>query len=106
MRCLRGLVGNTSDYRTSSRVVTRVRARRLRGKMMLVVLAIFHNKNVSKLSVEYVNVKFHQDGRVVKALDLSSNGRMSAWVRSPLLVNYIWSMKLIFSTFSLYLKLK
>ena len=30
--------------------------------------------------------KFHQDGRVVKALDLSSNGRMSAWVRSPLLV--------------------
>ena len=25
----------------------------------------------------------HQDGRVVKALDLSSNGRMSAWVRSP-----------------------
>ena len=28
----------------------------------------------------------HQDGRVVKALDLSSNGRMSAWVRSPLLV--------------------
>ena len=29
---------------------------------------------------------FHQDGRVVKALDLSSNGRMSAWVRTPLLV--------------------
>ena len=28
----------------------------------------------------------HQDGRVVKALDLSSNGRMSAWVRSPLLI--------------------
>ena len=26
-----------------------------------------------------------QDGRVVKALDLSSNGRMSAWVRTPLL---------------------
>ena len=31
--------------------------------------------------------KFHQDGRVVKALDLSSNGRMSAWVRTPLLVH-------------------
>ena len=30
---------------------------------------------------------FNQDGRVVKALDLSSNGRMSAWVRTPLLVN-------------------
>lgn len=29
----------------------------------------------------------HQDGRVVKALDLRSNGRMSAWVRTPLLVN-------------------
>ena len=28
----------------------------------------------------------HQDGRVVKALDLSSNGQMSAWVRTPLLV--------------------
>ena len=28
----------------------------------------------------------NQDGRVVKALDLSSNGRMSAWVRTPLLV--------------------
>ena len=30
--------------------------------------------------------QLNQDGRVVKALDLSSNGRMSAWVRSPLLV--------------------
>lgn len=29
----------------------------------------------------------HQDGRVVKALDLRSNGHMSAWVRTPLLVN-------------------
>ena len=28
----------------------------------------------------------HQDGRVVKALDLSSNGRKSSWVRTPLLV--------------------
>ncbi|XP_072494198.1 uncharacterized protein [Notamacropus eugenii] len=28
----------------------------------------------------------HQDGRVVKALDLRSNGHMSAWVRTPLLV--------------------
>lgn len=28
----------------------------------------------------------HQDGRVVKALDLRSNGRMPAWVRTPLLV--------------------
>ena len=28
----------------------------------------------------------NQDGRVVKAMDLSSNGRMSAWVRTPLLV--------------------
>ena len=34
----------------------------------------------------FTYIKFHQDGRVVKALDLSSNGRMSAWVRSPLLV--------------------
>ena len=30
--------------------------------------------------------EINQDGRVVKALDLSSNGRMSAWVRTPLLV--------------------
>ena len=35
-------------------------------------------------------IKFHQDGRVVKALDLSSNGRMSAWVRTPLLVALCW----------------
>ena len=28
----------------------------------------------------------HQDGRVVKALDLRSNGHMPAWVRTPLLV--------------------
>ena len=33
--------------------------------------------------------EFHQDGRVVKALDLSSNGRMSAWVRTPLLVKVL-----------------
>ena len=26
---------------------------------------------------------------MVKALDLSSNGRMSAWVRTPLLVNVL-----------------
>ncbi|CAM9887477.1 unnamed protein product, partial [Bubo scandiacus] len=36
----------------------------------------------------------HQDGRVVKALDLRSNGRMSAWVRTPLLAKpqrwYLW----------------
>ena len=31
---------------------------------------------------------YHQDGRVVKALDLRSNGRMSAWVRTPLLVGF------------------
>lgn len=34
----------------------------------------------------------HQDGRVVKALDLRSNGRMPAWVRTPLLVgiSFFW----------------
>ena len=37
-----------------------------------------------KLSATFTN----QDGRVVKALDLSSNGRMSAWVRTPLLVRH------------------
>ena len=31
----------------------------------------------------------NQDGRVVKALDLRSNGHMSAWVRTPLLVEAI-----------------
>ena len=30
-----------------------------------------------------------QDGRVVKALDLSSNGQMSAWVRTPLLAKVL-----------------
>ena len=42
----------------------------------------------ARMSAKRNSVRFtHQDGRVVKALDLSSNGRMSAWVRSPLLVN-------------------
>lgn len=39
----------------------------------------------------------HQDGRVVKALDLRSNGRMPAWVRTPLLVGmsfFSWSKPL------------
>ena len=31
-----------------------------------------------------------QDGRVVKALDLNSNGQMSAWVRTPLLAQIIF----------------
>ena len=31
-------------------------------------------------------VKVKHDGRVVKALDLSSNGQMSAWVRTPLVL--------------------
>ena len=32
----------------------------------------------------------HQDGRVVKALDLSSNGGIPAWVRTSLLVNFFY----------------
>ena len=40
-----------------------------------------------------------QDGRVVKALDLRSNGRMSAWVRTPLLVakseNFVFNFRLV-----------
>ena len=31
-----------------------------------------------------------QDGRVVKALDLSSNERMSACLWAPVLVNYLF----------------
>ena len=42
------------------------------------------------LALEFISLLLHQDGRVVKALDLSSNGRMSAWVRSPLLVKMIF----------------
>ena len=42
------------------------------------------------LALEFISLLLHQDGRVVKALDLSSNGRMSAWVRSPLLVEMIF----------------
>ena len=30
----------------------------------------------------------NQDGRVVKALDLRSNGHEPTWVRTPLLVGY------------------
>ena len=45
----------------------------------------------------------NQDGRVVKALDLSSNGRMSAWVRTPLLVGELFldalSITLLFAQY-------
>ena len=40
--------------------------------------------------LESFNYCFNQGGRVVKALDLSSNGRMSAWVRTPPLVIIAW----------------
>ena len=33
----------------------------------------------------------YQDGREVKALDLRSNGRLSSWVRTPLLVE-VWRL--------------
>ncbi|EYB90396.1 hypothetical protein Y032_0220g2495, partial [Ancylostoma ceylanicum] len=37
-----------------------------------------------------------RDGRVVKALDLSSNGRKSSWVRTPLALKFCkWSVQLI-----------
>ena len=35
----------------------------------------------------------YQDGRVVKALDLSSNGRKSSWVRTPLLVRILCNLR-------------
>ena len=34
----------------------------------------------------------NHDGRVVKALDLRSNGRMSAWVQTPLVVKFFTAM--------------
>ena len=43
------------------------------------------NINVGNTFLYYA-ILGYQDGRVVKALDLSSNGRLSAWVRTPLLV--------------------
>ena len=54
---------------------------------------MFFADNVQIIMFRYLleeDIKQH-DGRVVKALDLSSNGRMSAWVRSPLLVNVVLS---------------
>jgi hypothetical protein len=43
----------------------------------------------SVVGAEMPILKHNQDGRVVKALDLRSNGHMSAWVRTPLLVNIL-----------------
>ena len=52
---------------------------------------IAHSKDFMQNIEHYISsAKVHQDGRVVKALDLSSNGRMSAWVRTPLLVTVYW----------------
>ena len=47
---------------------------------------VAHNIVIFKLFSMFSN----QDGRVVQALDLSSNGRMSAWVRTPLLVGELF----------------
>ena len=53
--------------------------------------AIIYVSNFLKITTYCLHSTFyHQDGRVVKALDLSSNGRMSAWVRTPLLVGDIF----------------
>ena len=50
----------------------------------------------------------NQNGRVVKALDLSSNGQMSAWVRTPLLVVLllVYNEKLTFVHVSVVFKYK
>ena len=47
------------------------------------VHTVVHNKKSS-------SVLAYQDGRVVKALDLSSNGGIPAWVRTSLLVNFFY----------------
>lgn len=44
------------------------------------------------------SLRLHQDGRVVKALDLRSNGHMSAWVRTPLLVGTSFPFFLLLNT--------
>ena len=46
---------------------------------LTLTLTVVHNKKSS-------SVLAYQDGRVVKALDLSSNGGIPAWVRTSLLV--------------------
>ena len=53
----------------------------------IIMLLLTRNPYMSSVKIH------HQDGRVVKALDLRSNGHMSAWVRTPLLVNVILSNK-------------
>ena len=42
--------------------------------------------DVLKKNIETICLNVNQDGRVVKALDLRSNGHLSSWVRTPLLV--------------------
>ena len=46
---------------------------------------VIHYSNRIKNINNYMYCMKH-DGRVVKALDLSSNGRMSAWVRTTLVL--------------------
>ena len=50
-----------------------------------------YSQMVCSISIRTLSIQFfrYQDGRVVKALDLSSNGHMSAWVRTPLLVKVL-----------------
>lgn len=45
-----------------------------------------NNFTVWPLCLLHGSALLHQDGRVVKALDLSSNGHVSTWVQTPLLV--------------------
>ena len=51
------------------------------------LISSFHQESVLKEFFYQLFASFcHQDGRVVKVLDLSSNGQKPLWVRTPLLV--------------------
>ena len=75
------------EYLFSDRRYTQMRRKSTRKHPVMREESItVYNATIFKLSPVVTN----QDGRVVKALDLSSNGRMSAWVRTPLLVALCW----------------
>ena len=73
-----------SDSIKSKNYIRRVRTL-VKMKLLMFIMYDFYLFRYISV-VKATLVLQDQDGRVVKALDLRSNGSISAWVRTPLLV--------------------
>ena len=65
-------------------------------------LVLLQIRKRADIAIRFISVNLHMYrrdwvGRVVKALDLSSNGQMSAWVRTPHPVIFVILFSFIFN---------